>query len=233
MNSCIQVLSQTPYITRYLKKRAKIKFEYKYGKYPMLSACTQLCNIIYNKCNTGYGWNDYTICSPEKIRNALKKYDTEFAAGTQDDSSRALGYILQALDQEIDEEIMNQKTKKKENKYKDEIAIYHGRTLNEMEINDNITELLQEHNPYNSIIRKTCYGIEHIVIECLQCNKIFQQFATFRILDLAVVSQEIKLNNIIILCNDKKCCINQISVLYYCSVDILKYYAINYLVQKK
>ncbi len=86
---------------------------------------------------------------------------------------------------------------------------------------------------HNSIIRKTCDGIEHIIIECLQCNKIFQQFATFRILDLAVVSQQIKLNNIIIVCNDKKYCIPQISVLDYCSVDILKYYAINYLVQEQ
>lgn len=231
MNTSIQILSQTPGIfTRYLQQRAILN---KKGPYPMLNAWTSLCNTIYNKTKSrSYsGWKNYTVESPGAIRAALKKMDYEFASGAQDDSSRSLGYMLQGLDRDIEQEIMDQKKSKQksDNIYKDEISIYHGRELDEAEKDGFIQELLRDHNPENSIIRKTFDGIEHSKVTCLECNKMYQVFSTFQMIDLALVSQEIKLTNINIICNDKYYQIPELSVLNYCSADLLLYHAVDYL----
>ena len=135
--------------------------------------------------------------------------------------------MLQALDQEIDAEI--KKGKKNDIIYKQNIAIYHGRKLDKTEKIKYVKQLLDEHNPCNSIIKKTFDGIEHIICECLECNKIYQQFATFRIIDLAVVSNEIILKNINIVCDNIYYHIPEISVLNYCSVDLLRYHTLQHL----
>eukprot|EP01084_Bolivina_argentea_P028969 53805_1 len=232
MNTSIQIVSQSPYITRYLKKRAKMRSKAsKSGRYPMLNAWTDLCDIIYNKKARR---NHYTVTSPAAIRDALNEIDPEFGSGAQDDSSRSLGYMLQALDEEIDREIKSQKKTKKVDtqlQYKDNISIYHGRQLNDSESNNAIDELLQDYNPLNSIVRKTFDGIEHVIYECLECHHTFQQFSTFRIIDLTLVSHQVKVKNIYVVCGDKLCCIPEISMLDYCSMDLLQYYVTQYLAQ--
>jgi len=225
MNTSIQILSQTPYITQYLAKRAKLK-THRY--YPMLSAWTQLCNVIYNQsCRAGY----YTTFKPTAIRNALRDVDKDFGSGAQDDSARSLGYMLQELDKEIEQEI-NQTDIESRNR----IELQPGPALSESDVGKYVARLRDEHNPpqISSVLKKAFDGIKHETTECLECNQVYQTFSVFRVIDLPVASNQIILKNIHVVCNDtyySKPKFPEISALGHCSVDVLRYHATEYLSQ--
>lgn len=95
-NTSIQILSQSPYITRYLCSRARA-INGKRGhdsNLKMLNAWKDLCDTIYHKPgNSGCRWDKYTTVTPSEIRDVLKRMDPAFGSGSQDDSSRSLRYI--------------------------------------------------------------------------------------------------------------------------------------------
>ena len=77
MNTSIQILSQSPFITRYLYTRAKLikDRDGSNGYYPMLNAWTELCDIIYNQNKPKSRWSNirnYKVVKPAAIRNALE-----------------------------------------------------------------------------------------------------------------------------------------------------------------
>jgi len=210
------------------------------GMYPMLDAWTELCDIIYNKTRSQsrdiYSSSSYMTESPSKIRAALDKIDGEFGAGTQDDSSRSLGYMLDALDEEIEQEIKRQKYQNQKKGYKDIVSkdsIKVLRELTDIEIDNAVKQLLLSHNPNGSILRKAFDGIEQTTFKCLECNKIFQQYDTFRIIHLPVISNQITFKNINIVCNNNYYKMPSISVLDFCSIQLLQYHVIDYLLKHK
>jgi len=223
MNTSIQILSQSPYITKYLAQRAKLET---YGYYPMLDGWTNLCDTIYNESPSGYG---YKTVKPGAIRDALKRIDPEFGSDGQDDSSRSLCYMLQALDKEMDEEINHSDIVSKCS-----IELQPGQPLSVSDIGKYVSRLLDEHNPpqIDSVLKTAFDGIEHVTCECLECNQVYQRFAIFRVIDLPVRSNEILLSGIRVVYNDQYYPkFPEISALAHCSVDVLRYHAIQYLSQ--
>lgn len=57
--------------------------------------------------------------------------------------------------------------------YKQNIKIYDGHKLDQNEKINYTKQLLDEHNPCNSIVRNTFDGIEYHIVECIDCNKAF------------------------------------------------------------
>eukprot|EP01084_Bolivina_argentea_P012504 23409_1 len=257
LNSCIQLLSHTPKLANYFAKRAKLlqttdinannnaksngfslnplnyisfngwgnkdknRNNHDMQHISMLNAWIKLCDKMYNYQSRSY--------APTEIISALHQIDNHFGSGAQDDSARAMRFILQQLDKEIENEIFSNKNKGKQqnigninisemNRY----VINHSNSLDETEESMVIQELLRRHNPNDSIIRKLFDGVQRELIECIDCKNKFQQYVIFRDLDIPVINNHVRFINLNIIYNSQHHSI-ECEALSHCTIDVLKY----------
>eukprot|EP00485_Elphidium_margaritaceum_P011686 CAMPEP_0202689316 /NCGR_PEP_ID=MMETSP1385-20130828/4606_1 /ASSEMBLY_ACC=CAM_ASM_000861 /TAXON_ID=933848 /ORGANISM="Elphidium margaritaceum" /LENGTH=904 /DNA_ID=CAMNT_0049344437 /DNA_START=53 /DNA_END=2764 /DNA_ORIENTATION=+ len=232
MNTSIQILSQTPNLTGFLKTRARLQQQKQKqkqkpkssSKYAMLEAWTSLCDVLYNPSSTKRHYDRWT---PYGIKNALKSIDSDFGSGQQDDAARCFSFMLQALDDDIHGELAD-KTKSPSARVavrgSSSIEVYGEQAQLAADQQRNcVHKLLRRYNPSETVVKNTFTGVERVSYECLECGHFCHQFVPLRVLKLAVVSHEIEIENITAVLLHEIKVVPSVRVLDYCSVNALKY----------